>query len=322
MIYDCFTFFNENDVLELKINIEKDYVDKFVIVEAPITFAGKKKDLCFDKERFAKYADKILYYAIKDFPKFDSPWLNEDYQRNYIFEVLKQNNCQNDDVIIVTDVDEIISEKVVKEYKSGIMSIQQNNYYYYINNMQLHTKWYASKILHFSDFFRKPENCLEFYMHKRILSYNSTSHYTPNEIRLAENCEIIKSGGWHFSFMGGEEAIINKIKAYSHQEYNNDKVLNLTHIRKQINAGKDILGRKNFKFCPQALDNTLPKYILLNQQALSKYIFHIPPQKHFYYLCKKFKASILDFLYSKERNGLYRIIKICGITIKYKKRYS
>lgn len=118
MLYDCFTFFNELDLLEIRLNILNDSVDKFVIVEATRTQNNKEKCLYFEenKARFAKFEDKIIHVVVKEFPQKLEQWTIENYQRNEIMRGLV--NCKDDDVIIISDLDEIPNPKYIKKYKN------------------------------------------------------------------------------------------------------------------------------------------------------------------------------------------------------------
>lgn len=102
MIYDCFPFFNELDILEIRLNTLYDTVDYFVITEANKTHTGKEKEYIFEKnrERFAKFLDKVIYIKVEDFPDLESSkkssdgnkWLYENYQRDAIMRGLKDCN--------------------------------------------------------------------------------------------------------------------------------------------------------------------------------------------------------------------------------------
>jgi beta-1,4-mannosyl-glycoprotein beta-1,4-N-acetylglucosaminyltransferase len=108
-IYDCFTFFNELDLLEMRLNILNNYVDYFVLVEATKTFSGKPKELYYlkNKEKFNKFSHKIIHITVDDMPeiKDNNRWELESFQRNAIIRGL--TNCQSDDVILISDIDEI-----------------------------------------------------------------------------------------------------------------------------------------------------------------------------------------------------------------------
>src|ERR1035438_146655 len=137
MIYDCFTFFNELDLLEIRLNILDKTVDKFVLVEATKTHQGKEKPLHFseNKKRFEKFLPKIIHVIVDDYPEYEgkSAWILEQHQRNMIQTGL--NNCKPDDIILISDVDEIPNSDKILEYKnkSGIKIFRQRMFYYYIN---------------------------------------------------------------------------------------------------------------------------------------------------------------------------------------------
>ena len=137
MIYDCFTFFNELDLLEIRLNTLNAVVDKFVLVEATLTHQGKPKPLYFDenKAKFESFSDKIIHIIVDKYPENtnDDAWIYERYQRNMIKEGL--TNCKPDDVIIVSDIDEIPNPSKITEYKNkkGIKVFKQKMYYYFLN---------------------------------------------------------------------------------------------------------------------------------------------------------------------------------------------
>ncbi|NQU73263.1 MAG: hypothetical protein HQ547_00945, partial [Candidatus Omnitrophica bacterium] len=114
MIYDCFVFFNEIDLLKIRLEELKDSVDKFVLVEAAKTFAKREKPLYFQeyKHEFSEYLDRIVYQMVDDVPKkrltgWGSRWDREAHQRNCISRALMRCNCDDDDIILISDVDEI-----------------------------------------------------------------------------------------------------------------------------------------------------------------------------------------------------------------------
>ena len=104
-IYDCFLYNDENEILEIRLNTLNNFVDKFIIVESKVNHQGKLKKINFNLDKFLKFKDKILYFLIDEYKGEYTYWEIENYQRNYILNGLK--NCQNDDVIIISDLDEI-----------------------------------------------------------------------------------------------------------------------------------------------------------------------------------------------------------------------
>jgi beta-1,4-mannosyl-glycoprotein beta-1,4-N-acetylglucosaminyltransferase len=131
-IYDCFTFFNELELLEIRLNTLYDYVDKFVIVEATKSHTNQPKELFFEnnKEKFKQFSDKIIHIIVDEFPPIIQEWFAQDiyennekkgnwglenFQRNQIMKGLIDAN--DEDVIIITDLDEIPVPERIAEYK-------------------------------------------------------------------------------------------------------------------------------------------------------------------------------------------------------------
>ena len=128
-IYDCFQFFNEEDILDLRLNILNESVDFFVIVESTTDHQGNEKKLNFDKDKFKKFQKKIIYVVVEDTldtikkPHLGQNSLVEKHQRNSITRGLK--NCSDDDLVIISDVDEIpdLSKLNLLDKKKKIYSI-------------------------------------------------------------------------------------------------------------------------------------------------------------------------------------------------------
>ena len=278
-IYDCFNFFNELDILELRLNILYDYVDYFVIVESSVTHSGQPKPFYLEenKERFAKFWDKIIIFKVVDTPEdfvnlpntgfFDSELdkvhyyvrtqtnrFNRSTQIDYGRDFFQKESvrralvdCKDEDIIIISDADEIPNPEILKELNtlsldSTIYSLAQPMYSYYIN-MLSDSDWYGSK--------------LGLYKNVKELSFN--------EIRGDSNLTTkLPNGGWHLSFMGGEEMVRKKITSYSARDLVNDQVL--SSIKNNIDNDQDVFFRG--KLTKVEVDGTYPDYILKN---LDKY---------------------------------------------------
>ena len=137
MVYDCFQFFNELDILKLRLHVMAPVVDKFVISEATETFSGMKKPLYFDENRemFAEFADKIIHVVVDDTPEGDTHD-RDTFQKNAVGRGLK--GCMDDDIIIFSDLDEIPNPMKVKEIisdcKEGVVyHMAQRLFYCYLN---------------------------------------------------------------------------------------------------------------------------------------------------------------------------------------------
>lgn len=236
-IYDCFVFYNEYDLLNIRLSLYYDYVDYFVISECSKTQQGKSKNFNFEKniQLFEKYKDKIIYLKANDPPKIkndDDQWLIEYYQRNFIMNGLK--NCSPDDIIFLSDIDEFWNPEILtnkKDFKINLVDINTGirNYlgihkYYLLNKPQLLRKQHIISFLDFSplslqqDFFYY---FFDFEWEKRwygtiVFKYknlNSLQELRNNRNRYPFIKSRTKKVGWHFSYLGGKEKIKDKLSA-------------------------------------------------------------------------------------------------------------
>jgi len=248
MLYDCFTFFNELDLLDIRLNTLDEVVDRFVIVEARKTFKGDPRDLVFlpNKDRYKKFASKIIYVIVGDLPDGDNAWAREAHQRNAILRGL--TNCKQGDYIMVSDVDEIPRPEAVKKaVQLDDVTILLQDFFYYYLNCKGDEVWRGTRVV-------------------------PAEKMMPPQVLRHSGKYAIKDAGWHFSYQGGVEAIVKKIDAFSHQEFNNDYFKDPARIEKAMLEGKDLFGRSN-KWWFVDIDETYPNYIRENQDKLSKMIF-------------------------------------------------
>lgn len=218
MIYDCFIFYNEIKMLEFRLAELYDYVDYFVIIEADRTFSGTPKKSFFAENisKFEKFKDKIIAGNAIVPEKFKGKWDIEIFQRNHIRNLLDSLYPSDEDLIIISDIDEIPDRNNLK-----VGSLEQDLYYYNLET-KLDLSWRAAAIIEY----------------KELKKYDSIQNF-----RVGNNLPTIKSG-WHFSFFGNEEFIANKIRNYSHQEYNTEKHTNLDFIKKCISEKSDLFLRE------------------------------------------------------------------------------
>ena len=247
-IYDCFLFFNELDLLEIRLNVLNDYVDYFVLVEATKTFSNKNKKLYYaeNTERFSSFNHKIIHIVVDEHPEFDETkdevgdiWHYDHYQRNQIIRGLE--DADDNDVIMVSDLDEIPNPLFFPNIlnEKGVKVLSFPTFYYYLNNLT------------------SEENT-----HTRIFNKHHLKENPVQILRSSGDKIYSKYTGWHFSFLGGEDKIKYKIESYAHQQYNNENVFN--DISKNIEKGKDIFSR-DIKMKIVDLNFQFPKYIVLNQ---------------------------------------------------------
>jgi beta-1,4-mannosyl-glycoprotein beta-1,4-N-acetylglucosaminyltransferase len=282
MIYDCFTFFNELDLLEIRLHELNPVVDKFILVEATVTHTNKPKPLFYDinKSRFAEFKQKIIHVIVNDCPNvLGNPWIIDMYQNNAITRAL--THCQTHDIILISSVDEIPKPKAITDgikTPGRIKAFDQGLYYYFLNLQTKGETWQNCRMIKFGDM-KKSEN--------------------PYIIRFSPINEIIPDGGWHFSFMGGAEKIREKIFAYAHQEYNNPAFNTPEKIKAALINQTDLFNR-NIQF-QIAQTETLPKYVQENQSKFKNL-----------FLEKSVKQNLLHLKYLKaigEVKNIFRKIK-------------
>jgi hypothetical protein len=240
-IYDTFIFFNELELLEIRLLELAPVVDYFVIVEACQTFTASPKPLYFadHQRRFSDFEDKIIHVVVDDFPQTTDPWVSEAHQRNAIIRGIA--NSVPDDVIMISDADEIPRRNVVREsarFGEPAM-LHQECYYYWLNCKMRDQIWHSP----------------------RIVPARTLANSSAQDIRHTRYARIIGDAGWHFSYLGGVERIRQKIQSFSHQEYNSEKFLNHQWLADAINNPVDLFGRGlYYEFVP--IDSSFPHAII------------------------------------------------------------
>tara|TARA_B100000780_G_scaffold22170_1_gene14250 strand:+ start:521 stop:1333 length:813 start_codon:yes stop_codon:yes gene_type:complete len=267
-IYDCFSYWDEDLLLDLRLNILSDYVDYFVIVEGNKTWQNNSKKLRFNIDKFPNFKKKIIYIPVEDMPGGDDPYLRENFQRNCILRGLKYSS--ENDIIIISDLDEIPNPEKIKEFKINMRyaTFKQKHYYYKIN-LQSTTNpyWHGSRIC-VKKFLKSPQWL-------RNLKFKKRPLWRIDKFRLNN---IIENGGWHFCNLKNAEQLLYKYKnlcetndPYHFKEKIDDKYLQVEEIEKKILLGNDIIGRKEF-YKPKAIDNSFPNYILDNLEKYKEWI--------------------------------------------------
>ena len=265
-IYDCFQFFNEEHVLDLRINILQEFVDFFVVVESTCDHQGNSKKLNFDLKKFKKFQKKIIYIVVDDTIesiKKKHSWgesLVEQHQRNSIMKGLK--NASDNDLVILSDVDEIPDLNKLNEFdKNKYAVFSQKMFMYKINLLNLkENNWHGSKIC-LKKNFKSPQWL-------RNLKFKKYPFWRIDKTR---NLQIIKNGGWHFAYLQTPENISKKIKSFAHGEFNKANITNEENIKLKIEKGQDVFERGH-NLRKVEIDSSFPKYILQNKDKLKKWI--------------------------------------------------
>ena len=266
-LIDCFMYFDEDLVLDIRLNTLADKVDKFIIVEATKNHAGQDKKLNFRIENFSQFKHKINYLIIDDLPvDVESPkkgWhenhTRDQYQRNSIARGYEKYH--DNDLIMISDIDEIPNPKKIEEFdiKNKYACFLQKNFQSKINLLNITDgDWPGTKI------------CQKKFLKSPQWLRNLKTKKKPFWKIFNKNIQLIRDGGWHFSFLKDPNSIKKKIMSYSHQEFNKEEFTNIESIKKQISLGKDLFQRKiNYKKID--IDETFPEYVVNNKNLFKNW---------------------------------------------------
>ena len=254
-IYDCFQFFDEEMLLDLRLNIMDKYVDKFVITEATYTHNGKPKKLIFDINKFSKFKNKIIYIIVDRQPPdlykiYDSDkdkkdtrgqklvlngYKRDNYQRQMAHQAL--DNIESDDWILINDIDEIPNLKNIdfKKINYKLIIFKQQIFYYKFNLLYPSVPWFGTKACKKRNFI-SPQ-WLRDVKHNKYPVWRLDTIFSKKKYN---NIFHINDGGWHFTNIKSAEDIEKKLLNYTHHYEFEQRGLNLKDLKKKI-AEKKIL---------------------------------------------------------------------------------
>lgn len=239
-LYDTFIFFNELDLLEIRLQLLYEHVHAFILVEGQETFSGKPKPMHFleNKERFAQWSDKIRHVKARVLPRTAGAWDREAAARNDIGYGL--HDADGEDLVYMSDADELWNpEKALEGDLEQRTSFVGPVSYYYVN-MVGHRGGGTKRI-------------------RRRMWRGG------DELRKTHETQRIEDAHWHFSYLGGVDRIRHKIDSYSHQELNIPQFTDPNKLHAAIESGTDLFGRKQ-KWVVQPIDNTYPWPIVQQQE--------------------------------------------------------
>jgi beta-1,4-mannosyl-glycoprotein beta-1,4-N-acetylglucosaminyltransferase len=279
-VFDSFIFFNELDLLEMRLNILNDVVDCFVLTESPFTVSGNEKPLYYqeNKDKFSKWNDKIVHYVTEEIPndfnhmlqktKYHVAYSDTDpygtkfidlpirfqralYNRNNSAFGIEKAGANDEDLIITSDADEIINPYVLED----LSWFSPDNHYVCLQR----AFYYKLNYLY-------QEN----WMGTRICTFKTLSEVSVDLLRnMHKDAYRIEDAGWHWSFFGDADNFRLKLASYEHTENNVDS--NTANAEKKIEEGVDPFGRPiDIKVVP--IDDSYPEYIVSNQEKYSDFI--------------------------------------------------
>jgi hypothetical protein len=267
-IYDCFPFFNELDLLELRLTECYDHVDHFVIAEANISHSGNPKEYIFEnnKERFASWLDKIIHIKVGDVPRTQNPWVRENFQRDALIRGL--NDVNDNDVVIVSDCDEILRPRTLdiirNDLQHNIWRCYHPLFYFKVNHLKTRPGPYWAHPVAVVKRGGFP-GC----------QYLRNMHGTPlwqlpYDYDDGNFCSI-QHAGWHFTYFGDSKQSASKLLNFAHTEDQN--------LASSIDVNFNVAHKRGIHVQPNGeefehikLDEYFPKTILNNLDRWRDYI--------------------------------------------------
>ena len=287
-IFDCFMFYDEDIVLDIRLNSLKNFVDYFVIVESKFYHNGKKRDLKFDINKYSKFKSKIIYIVqgeelqnLEKISKNDNEGTisskliynahkRENFQRNLIINGLSK--ASEDDLIIISDVDEIpnLNDLNFAIVQNNIIIFEQNIFYYKLNRYLEGFIWYGSKACKRKNL--KSPQWLRNIKNKKFNFWRLDTFFSKKKYI---NKVYIKNGGWHFSNLKNPVDLEIKLKSYLHHrdfEVENIELKEITRLMKNNETIYDMFADKKEKKFSERKKKliiypkvNLPTYVIENE---------------------------------------------------------
>ena len=293
-IYDSFMFFDEEMLLDLRLNIMNKYIDKFIITEATYMHSGKSKKLVFDINKFSKFKDKIIYNVVDKLPDnieiinkgddkitrgnklIHNSIKRENYQREMARKLLE--DAQEEDIILINDIDEIPNLDGVNfnNINNKIIIFQQKTFYYKFNLMYQNLIWHGSKACK-KKFFISPQ-WLRNVKHKKYSMWRLDVIFSK---RKYSDINYVKNGGWHFTNIKSPEDLEKKFQNFLHHQDFEASGLKLEDIKQMVKNNKILydlgIDRRDYKWNGTKTLNKvdiseMPEYLSNNYEKYSDWL--------------------------------------------------
>lgn len=289
-VYNSCNFFNELDLLEIRLEMLDSLTDYFIICESTKTHSGKPKPLYYqeNKDRYEKFQNKIIHVVIDDSPNTyqdlldmkpkndlhakmiqyikDLPWYDTTAEISFVRDGYEKEcqafglkNASPDDIIVIGDLDEFPRPEVLKEVLDNFNPkenylFEQESCHFFVNLVKTNEEWVGTNVLTVGNLFSN--SIASFKGHQNVIG------------------KRVENGGWHFSYAGGRDAVIKKLESFSHQEFNIDYIKNNVDyiINNCANLGVDLLGRPSKWAIRNINDGTFPEYLVKHQHKFEKFI--------------------------------------------------
>jgi len=281
-VFDCFPFFNELDLLEIRLHEHGPFVDRFVIAESTETFSGEPKPLHFEanRDRFAAFADRITYIVVDDTPpERRSRWGREQYQRDVLGRGL--TDAAAEDLVILSDVDEIMRGEAIRSAKAApperfeILCFELRMYNYYLN-YEAEERWLRS-----GPRAVRAKDLTSLWALRRTKGPTGApfrdftrSLYNWRELGRPVRSRVIRDAGWHFTYLGSTAEIQTKIRARAGSD-STKPILDPAVLEERIRSGRVSNAWYDSLLTYRPLDSSFPAFLLANRQRFAHLL--MPP---------------------------------------------
>jgi hypothetical protein len=237
-VFDCFTFFEERELLLARLRLLADHVDHFVVVEGTRTFRGDVRTpvLLTMAQELEFLGDRLIRVEVSDFPETRDPWVRERFQRDAIMRGL--GSAEADDLVLISDVDEIPKPAIVDRLKRQLADpvALSMRFSYYKLNLSSAEPWSLARATRFADL------------------------HSPQALRERSDLSEVPDAGWHLSYIGSTDDIVRKLTSFSHSEYSTEVWTSQRHIERCIRLGVRLFGSGRFIVVPdEECIPTLPR---------------------------------------------------------------
>jgi len=266
-IYDCFPFYNELDLLEIRLEELYDHVDHFVLVEADTTYTDLPKPFYFEenRQRYAKYLDKIIHVKVEDMPHSKDAWVNDIFQRDCINRGIV--DAGPDDIIVVTDLDELVRPEVMdamrQDHDIQLWGLRMPLFNFKFNYMLTTADFYNTWGVAVRKQFMVPADQLR----RQRFSLQNFPH-----AHRADGVHMIEHAGWHFTYLGHTDFARTKIQSFAHTETNTPEIVNQLDVDRSIANGDGIYHHEGYRFTPVALNEYFPATVVNNPEKYKSFI--------------------------------------------------
>jgi hypothetical protein len=301
-IFDCFLFFNELEILSIRLKELYDVVHRFVIIEAPVTHQGKPKPLYFQEnsERFRTFSDKIHHVVVRDMPEGEDNFQRENYQRHVLRGAI--TDALADDLIVVSDVDEIPNISALQEaaQRKSFLFLEMGLHYYFLNLTA--GPWIKAYCAPKSTIDRMEDLSLP---RRREINYLT-------EFNGSADTHLLRNAGWHLTWQLGVEAIMAKLDAFSHSEFRcfrQPDRIRRAMVNRRFFIGGEVLDEVPLRNLPNAVQKDVEYH-----RAQGHFAPPLPPLPIHWFdlMCMRFEASHFLNVCKRESKRIVSALKRPG----------